>query len=303
MKVMKKKIRLRVLSLMMLLVMLVTSVPVTSLNAADTGTDPLLKINNEATLETAAIGATIWTDKTYTFTSLPSALIGKQYVMGKYAYTTTEDPNNELYELDVEVLRSGYLYVLTNAYKTTYSEAETLDGLNYTKLDIPGWKFCDFTSNTGYVWVYEKYVEAGESLQLGTWSVVFASDEKLDLTNNGYTVADSEMAVLNPTSDGASVQTMELLAKAFADKSYQFTDMPYWMAGKNYIMGNYGAGTADVTRGGVLYMLTNDSTSGGRETYLQNAGYTKIEVPDFDAFTGGSFDKYNFVFPSTDTYS
>lgn len=298
MKVMKKKIRLRVLSLMMLLVMLVTSVPVTSLNAADTGTDPLLQINNEATLETAAIGATIWTDKTYTFTSLPSALIGKQYVMGKYAYTTTEDPNNELYELDVEVLRSGYLYVLTNAYKTTYSEAETLDGLNYTKLDIPGWKFCDFTSNTGYVWVYEKYVEAGESLQLGTWSVVFASDEKLDLTNNGYTVADSEMAVLNPTGDGASVQTMELLAYPFADKTaYQFTDMPYWMAGKNYIMGNYGAGTAEVTRNGVLYMVTNTGKTGGatRESILVEAGFTKVDVPTFIPFTGGSFGSYEFV--------
>lgn len=285
MKVMKKEIRLRVLSLMMLLVMLVTSVPVTSLNAADTGTDPLLQVSDGATLETVALDATIWTDRTYTFTSLPSALIGKTYVKGAYAGAG-----------EVKVLRPGYIYVLTNAYKTTNSQGETLDELNYTKLDIPGWKFCNFTSNTGYIWVYEKYVEAGESLQLGTWSVVFASDEKLDLTDNGYTVADSEMAVLKPTSTGATVETMELLAYPFANRSqYQFTDMPYWMAGKKYVKGDYGTGTAEVTRGGVVYMLTNDSTRGGRETYLKNAGYTKVDILDFDAFTGENFDNYNFV--------
>ena len=254
------------------------------------GISSMLRINNEATLETAEIDATVWTDKPYVFTSLPKELIGTQYVKGAYGNSTKESN-----ELDVTVLRAGYLYVLTKEYKTNNSQAEKLDDAGYTKLDIPGWKFCNFSSNEVYVWAYEKYVEAGETLQLGTWSVVFASDKKLNLTDNGYTVSDSEMAVLKPTSDGATVNVMELLEKAFADKSYEFTDMPYWMAGKNYIMGNYGKGTAEVTRGGVIYMVTNNGNDGKRENALQADGFEKVDVPTFTPFTGGNFDNYGFV--------
>ncbi|MBQ8559712.1 MAG: discoidin domain-containing protein [Tyzzerella sp.] len=277
MKVMKKKTRLRVLSLVMLLVMLVTSVPGTTLNAAETSEGPLLQVSDGATLETVAIGATIWTNKDYVFTSLPSALIGKTYVKGAYGGAG-----------EVEVLRSGYVYVLTNAYKTTNSQAETLDGLNYTKLDIPGWKFCDFAQTyTGCVWVYEKYVEAGESLQLGTWSVVFASEEKLDLTTNDYMVSDSEMAVVESLSE-QETKIMELGAQVFTKwpTKYTFHNIPYWMAGKKYILGDYdNGGTVKVTRSGVLYMLANNKDD--RKTYFEELGFTKKSTLDFEPFGGG----------------
>lgn len=56
--------------------------------------------------------------------------------------------------------------------------------MNYTKLDMSGWKFCDFTGKTSYIWVYKKYVEPGEKLQLGQWSAVIAFEEKLNLDSD-----------------------------------------------------------------------------------------------------------------------
>ena len=108
------------------------------------------------------------------------------------------------------------------------------------------------------------------------------------------------MAVLKP-GDGASVGNMELGAKVFADRNYTFADMPYWLAGKNYIVGNYGSGSAVATRGGVVYMLTNtgttkvNGTSVTRVSILEADGYTKVDVPAFTAIGDDNFSAYDFV--------
>ena len=147
----------------------------------------MIASNNEAGIEFVEIGKKIWTTRNYVFTSLPEAFIGKEFVKASYGVSGQT--------VDVTVQKPGYIYVLTNAYKTNNSQAETLDGLNYTKLDMANWKFCDFPENTSYIWVYEKYVEAGEKLQLGQWSVVIASEEKLNLDSDTYKVSDTDMAV------------------------------------------------------------------------------------------------------------
>jgi len=250
--------------------------------------NPLLKVNNSAILSQVAVGAAVWTDKDYVFTSLPKAFIGKTYV--KASYETSGET------VDVKVLRSGYLYVLTNAYKLANSQGEALDNLNYEKLDLPTWQFCNFTATTTSVWVYEKYVEAGETLQLGRWSVVIASDKKLDLTDNGgYTVPDSQMAVVKSLSNQVS-QTLEVGEEVFCGgttSSYYFYGVPYWLAGKNYIVSNYSAGgELEVTRAGTLYMMANATNT--RNTYFTDKGFTKAEVPSFEPF-GGSFKTNGFA--------
>ena len=248
---------------------------------------PMLKTNNDQKIDIVKLGKKIWTTRDDVFTSLPEAFIGKEFVKATF------DVSGQT--VDVTVQRSGYIYVLTNAYKISNSQAEILDEMNYTKLDMASWKFCDSTENISYIWVYEKYVEAGETLQLGQWSVVIASDTRLDLESDSNKTPDSDMAVLKPLDTGASVGNMELGVKAFADKGYTFSDMPYWLAGKNYILGNYGAGSAKAVRGGVVYMLTNTGNSGNRVSYFENAGYERVDVPAFVAFTGGNFGYYDFV--------
>ena len=244
---------------------------------------PILRANNSASLAPVAVGATVWNNKDYVFTSLPKEMIGKTYV--KAAYGTSGET------VDVTVLRPGYIYVMTNAYKMTNSQAETLDELNYTKLDVPTWQFCNFTSTTSSVWVYEKYVEAGETLQLGQWSVVIASDEKLDLTDNGgYTVPDSEMAMVKSLSD-QTIQTLEVGGLVFSggtSSTYKFYGVPYWLAGKNYIVSHYkNGGELEVTRAGKLYMMANATDA--RITYFTEKGFSRVDVPDFEPFGGSSF--------------
>ena len=254
--------------------------------------EPMIKTNNGQKLDTVALGKTIWTTRDYVFTSMPEAFIGKTFVKASYGVKGET--------VDITVQKPGYIYVLTNAYKTDNSQAEILDEMNYTKLDMAGWKFCDFSGNTSYIWVYEKYVEPGETLQLGQWSVVIASEEKLNLDADCYKTADSDMAILQP-AEGASVGNMEAGTLAFADRTYTISGMPYWLAGKNYILGNYGAGSATVTRGGVVYMITNtgstkvDGVSVTRASILEADGFTKVEVPAFTAISHSSFASNDFL--------
>lgn len=251
--------------------------------------DPIIETNNTATVQTVALGKTIWTNKDYVFTSLPKDFIGKTYV--KAAYSGSE-------AVDVTVVRPGYLYVITNAYKQSNSQGETVEALNYSKVDIPGWRFCDFSSSSidGYTWVYEKYVEPGETLQLGQWCVVIASEERVDFSmSEDYIVPDAEMAVVESLSD-QPLGTLEVGAEVFCggtSEDYYFYGIPYWLAGKNYISSNYkDGGSLKVTRAGVLYMLANATDS--RKTYFEGLGFKKVETPEFEPF-GGSFKTNGFA--------
>ena len=259
--------------------------------------EPMIKTNNGQKLDTVALGKTIWTTRDYVFTSMPEAFLGKPFVKASYGVKGET--------VDITVQKPGYIYVLTNAYKTDNSQAEVLDEMNYTKLDLAGWKFCDFSGNSSYIWVYEKYVEPGEKLQLGQWSVVIASEEKLNLDEDCYKIADSNMAILQP-AEGAYVGNMEAGALAFTDKNYTISGMPYWLAGKNYIVSKFGAGSATVTRGGVVYMITN--TKGTRESELVNKGFEKVNVDAFVLINSGDFLKsedvvYKKTFAAGETVS
>ena len=251
--------------------------------------DPIIETNNTATVQTVALGKTIWTDKDYVFTSLPKDFIGKTYV--KAAYSGSE-------AVDVTVTRPGYVYVITNAYKQDNSQGEKVEELNYSKVDIPGWRFCDFPSSSleGYTWVYEKYVEPGEILTLGKWCVVIASEERVDFSMpEDYLVPDAEMAVVESLSD-QPLATLEVGAEVFCggtSDDYYFYGVPYWLAGKNYISSNYkDGGSLKVTRAGVLYMLANATDS--RKTYFEGLGFEKVETPEFEPF-GGSFKNNGFA--------
>ena len=112
-----------------------------------------------------------------------------------------------------------------------------LDEQNFTLLDTSYWNIWDAGLKNNVI--YEKYVEPGETFTLGRWSVVIMSDEQLNVKEGEPLPTDEEMAVLLPAA-GDNVVNMALKAVVFTDRAqYTFYDMPYWLAGKNYIQTAY----------------------------------------------------------------
>ena len=240
------------------------------------------------TIDTLDIGDKVWSDTNYTFISLPNALIGKPYVLW-----TMNGPN------EAKAIRNGWLYVITgvstNFNGVNGSQASWLDSHNYTLLDLPYWNL--WSASIKDNWVYEKYVEIGETLELGRWSVVIMSDVQLDLYANEPIPGDEELAVLSPTGTD-TVQTMDYGAKVFSDRTYTFYDMPYWLAGKNYLLTGYGPSShsANVTKSGYVYMLTSKGGTISQTSNLVNTGWTNVTnlIPDNlnifgDSTQGGVF--------------
>ncbi len=236
---------------------------------------PLLQVNGDATLGTVAVGGTAWSDQTYTFTSMPECFIGETFVYGK------------LYSaVSVDILKSGYVYVLTTARGDQGSVCESLDKYDFKRLEVPQWSSLSF-SYKRHTWVYEMKVEAGEHIELPAWwGTLIASETQLDLTDNGVTVSAEELAIVESTS-GYTVSQTELRNVVFTDDAtYKFQEIPYWLAGKSYIFGPRNGGTVEVTRAGKLYMIGNKTSA--RKTYFTNLGFTLVQDMDVEPWNGFS---------------
>lgn len=89
--------------------------------------------------------------------------------------------------------------------------------------------------------------------------MVIMSDEQLNVKEGEPLPTDEEMAVLLP-AEGDNVVNMALKAVVFTDRAqYTFYDMPYWLAGKNYIQTAYASSShsAGIAKSGLVYMLTS----------------------------------------------
>jgi len=243
----------------------------------------------EGTIETLNVGAKVWSTNDYVFTNLPKAFEGKPYILW-----TINGPNKIL------SLRSGWVYAITGEVKdlsSTVSQMETLDNHNFTLLDTAFWNIWSAPLKNNYV--YEKYVEKGEKIELGRWSVLIMSDTKLDLYENEPMPTDEELAVLQP-SGSDTVQTMAYGATVFSDRSqYTFYDMPFWLAGKNYILSGYAteSHSATVTKSGELYMFTSKGGDISIVNSLVSAGWTDVTntIPSNFNFFGDSTQNGAFL--------
>jgi len=111
---------------------------------------------SNATIGTLEIGSRVWSTNDYVFTSLPKALLGKDYVLW-----SINGPNT------MTSLRSGWLYVITGEavdFGTASSQMEKLDGYNFTLLDTSFWNLWSAALKNNFV--YEKYVEKGETFEV-----------------------------------------------------------------------------------------------------------------------------------------
>ena len=245
-------------------------------------TTNMLSLLSEGSLQTANEGVKIWTDRDYVFTSLPVALAGREFVQGPIAQGVS-----------VNVKKNGYLYVITPVAGAVNSCAKILDGYNFSRLDVAMWRFCDASNNN--VCVYEKRVESGDKYTLDRWAIVFTSDKPLNFTTNNYiTEDDSQLAVLRSV-DGYEVHNMTLGAKVFSDRTYTFSDMPYGLAGKNYILNNYDdtEQSAVATREGYVYMYTNTTVANALEG-LKQQGFEVVSSDAVHLFSAGTFNQRGF---------
>ena len=222
---------------------------------------------NGGTIDTLDIGSRVWSTNDYVFTSLPKSLLDNPYILW-----SINGPNK------ATTLRSGWVYVITGealTFGTASSQMEKLDGYNFTLLDTSFWNLWSASLKNNYI--YEKYVEEGESFELGRWSVVIMSDTQLDIHTGEPIETDDKLAVLKPTGND-SVANMELKAKVFNDRTYTFYDMPYWLAGKNYIQTGYAPNShsATVTKSGIVYMLTSKAGNISITNALVSAGWTDV---------------------------
>ena len=244
--------------------------------------DHMVSLNSNGTIQPAAEGGVVWSDKDYLFTSLPDALESCDFVQG---------PIGE--GVDVNVTKEGYLYVITPQRGAVDSCAITLDNYNFERLDMEMWRFCDASNNS--VWVYEKKVNPGDVYKLGRWVVVFTSAEKLDLTaSEVIPESDDQLAILQSV-DGYKVCNLAMDSLVFADRTYGFNNVPYYLAGKNYIVNNYTDKdqSAVAIREGYVYMYTNTTTFTAVTT-LQNQGFTAVDSNAVHLFTAGNFNNYGF---------
>jgi hypothetical protein len=71
---------------------------------------------------------------------------------------------------------------------------------------------------------------------------------------------------------------MALGAKVFSNREYTFYDMPYWLAGKNYIQSSYGTNShsATVTKAGEVYMITSKAGNISQINALVAKGWTNV---------------------------
>ena len=252
----------------------------------------ILNPTNGGTIDTLKENSKVWSTNDYVFTSLPKAFIGKPYV-----FWSINGPNT------ATVLKSGWVYVITGEaldFGTANSQMEKLDGYNFTLLDTAFWNIWSAALKNNFI--YEKYVEPGESFELGRWTVAIMSDTRLDVYSDEVIPADDRLAVLEPSA-GDCVENMSLNAKVFGDRKYTFYDMPFWLAGKNYIQSGYAASshTASVTKSGFVYMLTSKTGSISLREELVLNGWTDVtdKIPrDLNLFgdssQGGAFtsDRY-----------
>ena len=235
------------------------------------------------TIETLNIGSRVWSTNDYVFTSLPQVFLGKPYILW-----TINGPNT------AKAISSGWLYVITGEvldFGTASSQMVVLDEQNFTLLDTSYWNIWDAGLKNNVI--YEKYVEPGETFTLGRWSVVIMSDEQLNVKEGEPLPTDEEMAVLLPAA-GDNVVNMALKAVVFTDRAqYTFYDMPYWLAGKNYIQTAYASSShsAGIAKSGLVYMLTSKAGNISQVQSLVDKGWEDVTAtidPDLNLFGDSS---------------
>jgi len=227
------------------------------------GFDKVLQDSSSYTVEPLTLGAKLWNGRGFTFTELPEALIGQSYVYGKFNT-----------QIDMTILRDGYLYVLTPPTNHANFPDNILEaGSGFTKLGIAeDWCLANY-SNPINTLVYERAVTPGENITIdASWAIVVVSRERLNL-----------YPLLMP-NDTTTVETVAIGQKVWSDedKAYTFLSMPEALIGQQYLYGSISGGV-DVTAGtdGYFYVITHPRTDSNFAKDVDTYGFKRLELPEW----------------------
>ena len=223
--------------------------------------DQILAESSSYTMETLALDAKLWNGRGFTFTVLPEELLGQSYIYGKFNT-----------KIDMTVLQSGYLYVLTPPTNhANFPDNILAEGSGFAQVNIPSdWCLANY-SNPINTLVYERKVNPGETISIdASWAIVVVSSQRINMYD-----------LLNP-NDGNTLEEIAIGQKIWSDedKAYTFISMPQQLLGKQYVYGSISGGV-DVTigRSGYVYVLTHPRTDPNFAASVDNYNFKRLELP------------------------
>lgn len=246
----------------------------------------LIQINNSSqSFGTMKRGNAVFADRDWTFLDYPAAFDGMSYVKGNVRDTVS-----------ITTLESTWLYVITPIRMADSSQAVKLvSELGFELVDLAPWSLYSTTNTAAYrsVSVYERHVSKNETMEIPCWGIIIPSKVQLDLTTNLVTVPESQMAIMESTSGKKVYNAMCNQDLIYNDKTFTFVQLPYFMAGKDYIATNLNAGEDSIraTRAGYVYCMTATSGDGTQVTNLTNQGFETAYVTT--AFKYHSLDSHS----------
>lgn len=262
----------RIMAMLLVIAMLFGLIPNSSSLSltAKASEGDLIQINSGQSLGIMNRGDTVFADRDWTFLDYPAAFDGMSYVKSNIGDA-----------VNITTLESTWIYVVTPLRLKSDSQAMNLvNNLGFKLVDIAPWSLYATTNTAAFqsVSVYERHVSKNETIEIPKWGIVIPSNTQLDLATNLVNVPDSQMAVMESTS-GKPVYNMACSQDPiFNDRTFVFGQIPYFMAGKNYIATNLTKGEDSIvaTRAGYLYCMTPTTGDGTQVSNLQNQGFETV---------------------------
>lgn len=220
----------------------------------------IMKSEDGLSVNNIQYGVNIFSNRTYTFYTVPYFLSGKNYICSPMRNSTT---------LTLTAEKAGYMYMMTTVSDDTLSQSETLINQGFKEIVVPDVKLY---SNQGEVrYLYEKYVGVGDTVTYTQDAIPIFSGE----------LVTGEMAVLEP-EDGGQAAKVEPKTRAFTDRFYYLgDDLPGALMGQSFIRGSMTNGaTATVTKAGKVYVGVPTNLSALIDTVVAD-GFTKTTYHSF----------------------
>jgi hypothetical protein len=226
-------------------------------------------------------GERVFTDRDYEINQVPSGLRGFKFV------------RSSIDLVSVRCTRTGLVYVVTPAVgRNPASRASILLEEGFQQVKLP--EVLLFQGNENRSLVFQKKMQAGETLELGKWAVVVLPEKHQ---------AAAPARPLAVTGDGAQIRVLEQSAeeamltpgvKLFANRDHVLVKCPPVLQGRKFLRGRMEKLNFSCVRGGQVLVLMPDPASNpkdSRSKELEAAGFVRTAEPAFQLFGNGPGDK------------
>ena len=203
-------------------------------------------------------GEKIWTDQDTVFKELPDFLTGAKFILSGQTQT------------NANIVKHGFLYVLTPARGYSHSLADGLERLGYEEIEIPEFELYE---GADPVALYGKLVlPEDKTLSLGNWNVTLFSEEQLNVAD----LSSLKLGVLKP-QDGLEVDVARRGAKIWTNRDFLFDVLPEFLEGKAFVRGAIDGGyTVTARQEGYVYAMTPMTGGTSQKQTLLDQGFEEL---------------------------